>query len=338
MMGNAESGCKTPSKEKETTSSSNSHTGLSSLHRNLFVPSRIVRTEIPLPWMPEGTVAFTLDNGQSRQERKASVHRPPLLIVPLSMSHGLSVLAANVPLLFLFPVFTPDECAKLIHLTETECSYGAALVNVGGGRQQLMSDVRNNSRAIVDDAIVGGLFFERVRPFLPQQWTDGRRGGSTCQLAGLNERLRFLKYTPGQRFAPHYDGTFQRAHAKAGFDAPELSFVTVQLYLNSGEEDGGDFAGGSTAFIDPRAGWTNDEPSEEHLVHCVPRVGRVLVFQHAILHQGSKVRQGTKYCLRTDAMYQPPTSSGGAAADQLQPEEPQQQEFPMEEAIDLPQA
>jgi hypothetical protein len=31
--------------------------------------------------------------------------------------------------------------------------------------------------------------------------------------------------------------------------------------------------------------------------------GRVLVFQHDILHSGSKLKKGRKYCLRTDVMF-----------------------------------
>ena len=35
----------------------------------------------------------------------------------------------------------------------------------------------------------------------------------------------------------------------------------------------------------------------------VPRAGRVLVFQHNILHEGSTLISGTKYAMRTDVMY-----------------------------------
>ena len=48
-------------------------------------------------------------------------------------------------------------------------------------------------------------------------------------------------------------------------------------------------------------------------VAVVPRAGRVLVFQHDILHEGSLLRclsptldpcrSGTKYAMRTDVMY-----------------------------------
>ena len=38
-------------------------------------------------------------------------------------------------------------------------------------------------------------------------------------------------------------------------------------------------------------------------VAVIPKIGRVLVFQHDILHEGSLLVQGTKYSMRTDIMY-----------------------------------
>ena len=40
------------------------------------------------------------------------------------------------------------------------------------------------------------------------------------------------------------------------------------------------------------------------VMHAVqPKVGMALVFEHAILHEGVAVEEGTKYVLRTDVMY-----------------------------------
>ena len=98
----------------------------------------------------------------------------------------------------------------------------------------------------------------------------------------LNERLRFLRYDPGQKFEPHMDGVYRRE------DGSETSYVTVQLYLNEG------FEGGSTTFL----GSTDDDRLE-----CVPKTGRVLIFEHRLLHEGSALIKGRKYAVRTDVMY-----------------------------------
>ena len=45
-------------------------------------------------------------------------------------------------------VFTPSECEEWIQLTESQ-GYEPALVNIGAGRQMLMTDIRNNTRCII---------------------------------------------------------------------------------------------------------------------------------------------------------------------------------------------
>ena len=99
-------------------------------------------------------------------------------------------------------------------------------------------------------------------------------------MVGANELLRCYRYAEGQRFAPHYDGAFAR-------DAQERSKLTFIVYLNEG------FGGGETAMLDL-----------DQVI--VPRTGRALLFQHAILHEGCAVTSGVKYAVRSDIMYRLP--------------------------------
>merc|ERR1712007_377184 len=107
------------------------------------------------------------------------------------------------------------------------------------------------------------------------------------ELVDLNERLRFLCYTPGQEFPVHLDGEYARPvdHPQAG----AVSKVTVQLYLHSVPEA---HAGATTFF--PGTGM--DLP-------CQPSAGSVLLFTQDLEHEGSKLNAGLKYTLRTEAMY-----------------------------------
>jgi hypothetical protein len=41
-----------------------------------------------------------------------------------------------------------------------------------------------------------------------------------------------------------------------------------------------------------------------------PPIGSVLIFEHHLLHQGSALISGRKYCLRTDVMYDKPENVG----------------------------
>jgi hypothetical protein len=96
-------------------------------------------------------------------------------------------------------------------------------------------------------------------------------------LLGFNERWRYYRYGPGERFAPHSDGSFVRSEN-------ERSHLTFMLYLND------DFLGGETKFYFP-------------YLAVQPARGQALVFVHWKLHEGAEILRGQKYVLRTDVMY-----------------------------------
>eukprot|EP00092_Neocalanus_flemingeri_P010558 GFUD01011374.1.p1 GENE.GFUD01011374.1~~GFUD01011374.1.p1 ORF type:complete len:247 (+),score=49.68 GFUD01011374.1:116-856(+) len=172
-------------------------------------------------------------------------------------------------------VLSEEECEALIEET-SEKGYEPALLNVGGGAQVLATDVRNSERCIIDSKEKALWIWEKIKDYIPETWHNH-------QVVGLNERLRFLRYSPGEYFKPHMDGVYMRP------DKSERSFITIQLYLNGG------FEGGNTTFISNRY--------EDQDVGVVPKPGRILVFQHDILHEGSVLETGTKYTMRTDIMY-----------------------------------
>lgn len=164
-----------------------------------------------------------------------------------------------------------DECAALIRLAD---GLGFADAPITTSRGFIMApEVRNNTRVILDDEARARGLWQRLAPFVP-----ARRHG--WRAIGLNERLRFYRYEPGQYFRWHSDGAFIRG-------ADERSLLTVMLYLDH------DFLGGSTEF----------EPSRGDIVRVTPTGGMVLVFDHPIVHQGAPVERGVKHVLRTDVMY-----------------------------------
>lgn len=180
-------------------------------------------------------------------------------------------------------VFTEEECKKLIALAE-ENNFRPALVNMGGWETRI-KEQRDCDRWMTDDPALARNFFQRIKEYLPLEW---ERRPLSC----LNERLRFLKYGPGQYFKPHYDGEYERD------DHSEKSFVTVQIYLNGGD----DLKGGETTFFRRRLSDTLKLQAES-IAAVVPAPGKVLIFEHEILHEGSKIIDGTKYVIRTDVMY-----------------------------------
>ncbi|CAG8494812.1 17048_t:CDS:2, partial [Racocetra persica] len=195
----------------------------------------------------------------------------PVDLTPLDIPDYKNICAFTID-----NVCTPEECDALIKLSETD-GYEPALVNIGGGQQQLVTDVRNSSRYIRDDVKLASDLWSRISKFVPATWTK-----ESFPVVGLNERLRFLRYDPGESFKPHQDGPYQRP------DGSETTYVTIQLYLN---EEG--LEGGETSFLN----FTGKK------VKVAPKTGMVLVFEHLLFHEGSEVLKGRKYVIRTDVLY-----------------------------------
>lgn len=202
-------------------------------------------------------------------DRRSSISGPRRIALPLrSDSAKLAFTLEHV--------LGVDECERLIRAAE---SVGFSQAGLGrSGEQVVDTTLRDCSRLITEDHALALLVFRRVRPHLPSIW-HGRR------LIGLNEQLKFLRYHPGQKFVAHYDGVFVRPKTS------NRTCLTIQLYLSSGHVEGG-----ATVFCGNigQAG-----------AHCEPRMGRALVFQHNILHEGEEVRGGVKYTVRTDVEYGP---------------------------------
>lgn len=165
-----------------------------------------------------------------------------------------------------------EECRSFIARSE-ESGYDVASITTAAG-QIIDQAVRDNARLIADDPALADAFWQRARSFIPPT-----TGG--WHVLGLNERFRFYRYDPGQKFALHYDGCFQRRDG-------EQSQLTFMIYLNE------EFTGGETKFY-------RDDRTPHTAVH--PRSGMALVFAHFQLHEGAPVLEGRKYVLRTDVVY-----------------------------------
>lgn len=161
----------------------------------------------------------------------------------------------------------PEECSALIDKSE-HIGYEEAKVNVDGG-QKMMKIVRNNERIMYEDQAYATELWSKLQPFVKTVV-----GNSSA--TGLNEMFRFYKYTPGQRFKMHRDGSFIRNES-------EFSIYTFMIYLNSGYE------GGETKFASGEI--------------ITPKTGTALIFEHSQRHEGAALVNGTKYVLRSDIMY-----------------------------------
>jgi len=173
-----------------------------------------------------------------------------------------------------------EDCAGILNAVNNK-KFTPALTNVGGGMQQFLPEFRDGHRVVIDSPELAAWLLVVLRPHLPEQLVDGSR------LVGLNERLRFLCYTPGQFFEEHYDGCYIRPHGHP--QAGDRSRITVQFYLHDVPER----YGGATTFF----------PEKQYSVKHQPEAGSVLLFTQDLLHEGSLVQEGIKYTVRTEVMY-----------------------------------
>ena len=171
-------------------------------------------------------------------------------------------------------IFTIDgllsrrECEELVARSEA-IGYEAAAV---GGEN--VPQFRNNARALLEDHSLAADLWRRAAPFIPR-FRDG------SEALGLHERFRFYRYVTAEKFGPHHDGCVSRG-------SDEVSKMTFMVYLSDVER------GGDTLFYGPNG---------VVQFSIRPVSGKALVFDHLRLHEGAPVLEGTKYVLRTDAMF-----------------------------------
>ena len=162
--------------------------------------------------------------------------------------------------------WTEKKCVDFIAKSE---AIGYQPAKVGTDKVQVVVEsVRNNERIIYNDLSLADTLWRQLKTYAPE-----KIGNSNA--IGLNELFRFYKYQPGQKFKKHRDQSFIR-------DNGEASYYTFMIYLND------NYTGGTTIFND---------------IIIQPKQGTALIFFHDLEHEGSAVREGTKYVLRTDIMY-----------------------------------
>lgn len=204
-----------------------------------------------------------------RTVRRLGVEDPQVIDLPFRFD--------DEPLLWTVPgVYTKAESAEFMARIERSAPRLATNNPI----------YRDQDRVIADDAAAAEELFRRLRPHLPERM-------GVFHLVGLNERLRFYRYSPGQRFAEHMDHWHRPAPNR-------ITLHTVLVYFND------DFEGGETRFTEPIEQTIEPEP------------GLVAIFQHKVRHEGCPVHSGVKYAMRTDVIFEAPDEMGNRTLVQPQ--------------------
>jgi len=175
-------------------------------------------------------------------------------------------------------VLTNADCQSIIARGETQ-GFEAARVNQGNGTQALMTRVRNNERVLFDDPALALALQAKL-----QAMGDFPYGFGGLRFHKTGTLFRIYKYTPGQYFKPHKDGSVEEAGCR--------SETTVLFYLN--ETDGGE------TILMPQG-----KGQQASFIRIAPKPGDVLLFEHGFWHEGLAVNSGEKHVLRTDLFYAP---------------------------------
>jgi hypothetical protein len=208
-------------------------------------------------------------------------------------------------------LLSEQECASLIGISESY-GYEKALVNIGGGQQVDASEnYRKSGRWMVDSEDAAAILWRRMGliPAVSNNFAKLAMNARTgWRPVGLNPRRRFLRYSPGDYFAPHSDDYFECG------ETGRKSFMTLMLYLNTPA------SGGETNFLNPHRTRVRDSASLTELRttdgrSCAPRsgdlcvsvrptTGMALFFDHEMYHEGALLAEGIKYSIRTDVMFE----------------------------------
>ncbi|MHC8508655.1 MAG: prolyl hydroxylase family protein [Rhodospirillales bacterium] len=194
-------------------------------------------------------------------------------------------------------------------LSSAECDAFTAVTSRMGYTKDapvsLPHEVRHNTNVnwVADDSIVEPIWARCQAAFHERlHMTDG----SVLSAVGLNARLRFYRYGPGDYFKPHTDGAWPGSKVIDGRLTPDaygggcISWFTLLLFLSDGYE------GGGTRFYIPAGAGEPGAPPVEVSVKT-PK-GWALVFPHGhhplhCLHAGEPVISGAKDIIRTDVLF-----------------------------------
>ena len=191
----------------------------------------------------------------------------------------------------LLNVFTAQECENFIKQTE-ELGY------LEDAAVSLPRSVRHNDNItwVVDD-LTHDIIWNRCKDFM----YDNKEIFYGKNTLGINKRFRFYKYSKGDFFKLHTDGSWPGSRVVnkeliTDFYKDRYSQMTFLILLSE------DFQGGETQFI-------VNKKAEKELVNIRTPKGGVLCFPHGLhplhcLHSSNTITSGIKYIIRTDVLFE----------------------------------
>ncbi|KAJ3054522.1 hypothetical protein HK097_001597 [Rhizophlyctis rosea] len=216
-------------------------------------------------------------------------------------------------------VLTAEECKALVRFIDST-PHLDPMFDRDSTTEGVSTRFVSSNRAVIRSPDLASFIWSRLLPVLESydnQIRDGidlssiegdpfmvgnsyRMHGSIWKPSGLNDVWRMARYDAGGHFGPHRDGVLH-----IGVNC--RSMKTMMIYLN-GDEEGKEFKGGTTNFIEEQEMFEDERGKirarDDTILHRVhPRQGTCIIFNHALLHEGSALLEGQKYILRSEILF-----------------------------------
>jgi hypothetical protein len=220
------------------------------------------------------------------------------------------------------PLLTVEECQAWIQkANDLELETGDFIFKTGAkGYERMKTGGRRfSSTTVVHDtvfAVQAEAVLRRPESLVPTVLSNGK------VFTGVRSRFLVSKYTPGQFFAPHFDGQIVEDDPNESLLGSQSEFTAV-LYLSD------DFEGGATLYLPTATGNrdnandnSNNEENGNHWsevqepVAVRPAAGCAVAHRaRTVMHGGGEVLQGVKYILQFGLMYADAESATTAASN-----------------------
>jgi WD40 repeat protein len=207
---------------------------------------------------------------------------------------AIALLPGDSPVCWLFPDFlSPSECDAEIASAQ---AHGFVRADA-----DFPPSYRNNRRLVLDDPSRTEALYARLLTRTTMDALVREAHGRRWRPTGVNPRLRYCRYEPGEAFHLHQDGV---RHERDG----RRSLLTFMIYLDDPDR----FEGGATRFFahGPEGDANGDNPV---LLSLRPSRGSLIVFDHGLWHDGAEVLAGVKHVLRSDLMFAADDSTDAVA-------------------------
>lgn len=164
---------------------------------------------------------------------------------------------------------TDTEIDTLLAKADAESNYGPADVRQPDGTYKMIPEYRTNDRGVLVLPAVANGWYERCKGYLPEIRFHSP--------SALDKVIKFYRYKKGDFFNWHKDAAITGENG-------EKSKVTFMVYLSN-------------------TGVTEYDFGQGRLVTVESLRGRMVLFNHKILHRSPPLEDGIKISCRTDILY-----------------------------------